>query len=84
MGIDFLSEYSFPLLKKNKSLRFDIFIPSLNILIEYQGKQHYNPVNFFGGEEQFLKQKQNDLMKKEFCFNNNLKLITILILIILN
>lgn len=77
MEIDFLSEYSFSSLKRDKPLRFDIFIPSLNILIEYQGKQHYNPVNFFGGEEQFLKQKQNDLMKKEFCFNNNLKLITI-------
>jgi len=35
MEIDFLSEYSFSSLKRDKPLRFDIFIPSLNILIEY-------------------------------------------------
>lgn len=77
MGVDFLSEYSFPALKKEKPLRFDIYIPSFNVLIEYQGEQHYRPVDFFGGETQFLKQKQNDLMKKEFCISNNFKLVII-------
>ena len=31
----------------------DIFIPSINVGIKYQGLQHYEPVDFFGGEEAY-------------------------------
>ena len=31
----------------------DVYIPSLNVAFEYQGKQHYEPVEFFGGKENF-------------------------------
>ena len=29
----------------------DLYVPSLRTAIEYQGVQHYIPVEFFGGEE---------------------------------
>lgn len=32
---------------------YDIYIPSKNIAIEYQGKQHYEPIEFFGGGDGF-------------------------------
>lgn len=61
---------------KNK-LKFDFFIQSLNICIEYNGRQHYEPNDFFGGEKSFKKQLIRDNIKKEYCENNNIKLIII-------
>lgn len=53
----------------------DIYIPSLSIGIEYQGKQHYKPIEHFGGERHFLHQQENDRKKKALCIKNGVKLI---------
>ena len=53
----------------------DIFIPSLNIGIEYQGKQHYEPIDIFGGVIGFEKTVERDKYKKSLCKDNNVKLI---------
>lgn len=53
------------LLYQNRQLSYDIYIPSLKIAFEYQGKQHFEPVDFFGGEESFIKQKERDKLKKK-------------------
>ena len=53
----------------------DLYIPSLNTAIEYQGIQHYLPIEFFGGEEALLKRKELDQQKKELCQNNQVNLI---------
>lgn len=45
----------------------DIFIPSINCAIEYQGEQHYSAVDYFGGEEKLLEQSQMDALKREKC-----------------
>lgn len=45
--------------------------------IEYQGEQHYKPVNRFGGEQAFQNQLIRDKKKKNFCNNNNIILIEI-------
>ena len=44
-------------------MSYDIFISSLNIAIEYQGKQHFEPVEFFGGEEGYKKTVERDILK---------------------
>lgn len=53
----------------------DIFIPSLNLAIEYQGEQHFHPVDLFGGAEQFQITQERDKRKRELCIQNNIKLI---------
>ena len=53
----------------------DIFIPSLNIGIEYQGLQHYEPVEIFGGEEGYKYRKKLDKQKSKLCREHNIKLI---------
>ena len=62
-------------------LRFDFVIYNKDnkpvIAIEFQGKQHYEPIDFFGGLEQFHKQQEYDNRKREYCFNNNIILIEI-------
>ncbi|PGN29277.1 hypothetical protein [Bacillus thuringiensis] len=46
-----------------------------NIAIEYQGVQHDRPIAFFGGEEQFLRQKERDERKARLCLENKCKII---------
>lgn len=53
----------------------DIFIPSRQIAIEYQGQQHFEPINFFGGKESFIRQQENDNRKKKLCIEHNIILI---------
>ena len=60
-----------------RQLPFDIFIPSQNTIIEYDGKQHYEPIKHFGGEEQFQKQQRLDQIKNNYCRDNGIKLIRI-------
>lgn len=53
----------------------DVYIPSLNTAIEYQGIQHYEPLEIFGGEENFKIQQQRDMEKKKLCAENGVRLI---------
>lgn len=53
----------------------DIFVPSKNLAFEYQGKQHYEAVDFFGGEASFEKMKQLDDLKIKKCKSNEVILI---------
>lgn len=61
--------------------RFDFAIfkedGSLFKLIEFDGEQHFNPVDFFGGEEKFKIQQERDNNKNEYCKNNNIPLLRI-------
>ena len=57
--------------------RLDIFIKELNIAIEYNGKQHYEPVLYFGGQEGYLNIKKRDKIKKKKCKENKCQLIEV-------
>lgn len=46
-------------------------------LIEYQGQQHYRPVDYFGGESQFTVQKEHDKRKRNYASNIGIQLIEI-------
>ena len=56
-------------------MSYDIYICGLKIAIEYQGKQHFEPVDYFGGEESFQTQRQRDQMKSERSRENGVKLV---------
>jgi hypothetical protein len=60
-----------------KGFSFDFFLPDSNTAIEFDGLQHFEPVEFFGGEESFLKQRENDLLKNIYCSNNGINLLRI-------
>ena len=81
--INFIQEYSFDDLyasTQNSPLRFDFAIfknQNLVCLIEYNGKQHYEPIEYFGGEESLKKQQKNDKLKIEYCNNHQIKLYII-------
>jgi hypothetical protein len=56
----------------------DIWIPEYNIGIEYQGDQHFFPVDFFGGKQALKKNKERDARKKALCEENECKLVYVL------
>ena len=58
-------------------LPFDFYIPSIRTCIEFDGQQHYKPLDFFGGEEAYEKLKINDKIKEEYCEDNYINLIRI-------
>ena len=56
-------------------LELDVFIPDLNIGIEYQGIQHFEPVEHWGGQKALEKVRERDRLKKELCDENSIKLL---------
>lgn len=48
-----------------------------NILIEYQGQQHYKPIEFWGGIQRYKEQCIKDKIKYDYCDKNNINLLII-------
>lgn len=57
--------------------RIDFYLPKHNIGIELQGRQHFEPVDYFGGEDEYYNIVERDIRKKKLCEDNNLKLFYI-------
>lgn len=82
-GFDFKEEYVFPGLcsSNGRPLRFDFAIfdddGEIDFLIEFQGKQHYEPSSKFGGKKGLYQQQFNDNKKRRFCALNDIRLIEI-------
>lgn len=53
----------------------DIFMPSQGLAIEYHGKQHFEAVDYFGGESQFKDTRERDQRKRLKCKKAKVKLI---------
>ena len=58
-----------------QGLEFDIFIKEFNLAIEYQGIQHFQPVEHWGGEEALNRQIDRDKKKKEICEKEGIPLL---------
>mgnify|MGYP003516976219 CR=1 FL=1 len=63
-------------------LYFDFYLPDINTCIEYDGRQHFEPVNFGNSSKKevlnyFEETKIRDGIKNDYCKNNNIKLIRI-------
>lgn len=61
----------------NSQLSYDVFIPSLHLAFEYQGKQHFEPIDFFGGKDGFEKQQWRDKQKLKLSIENHITLVYI-------
>lgn len=59
-----------------KSLSYDFYLPSYNLLIEYQGEYHDGTV-LMQTEEEFLKQQEHDRRKREYTVTHNIDLLEI-------
>lgn len=55
--------------------RLDVYLPELNLALEYQGEQHFQSVSLFGGDEGLRKAIERDMLKKKLCDENGVQLI---------
>lgn len=76
-GIKFEKEKKFIDCNHKGALPFDFYLPEYNICIEYNGIQHYKPIEYFGGYERYNSQLVRDKIKNEYCLKNNIHLIII-------
>lgn len=82
LNISFQEQYSAPncISPGNRIMRFDFAIfqdDKVSCLIEINGMQHYSPVKFFGGIKTFQTQKIYDAIKRDYCAQYNIPLISI-------
>jgi hypothetical protein len=75
--IKYIRQKKFNDCKDKNCLPFDFYLPENNTIIEFDGRQHFESFEFFGGYEKFLITKKHDQIKNDYCKNNNIKLIRI-------
>ena len=51
---------------KGHKLRVDFFLPDFEIIIQYNGQQHYKPIPYFNGIQGFRKQQLYDNYKRDY------------------
>lgn len=77
--IVYSKEKKFDDCKNKKPLPFDFYLDDFNACIEVDGVGHYRPVAFGGRKEEaqdiYEQRVQNDLIKTEYCKNNNIPLL---------
>ena len=61
----------------NDQERIQIKIWVYNICIEYDGAQHFEAIEYYGGEKKLKISKQRDEIKNKFCESENIYLFRI-------
>jgi very-short-patch-repair endonuclease len=81
---NFLNDYNIKfesekLIKLYKNIKVDFYFEYFDkkYIIEYNGKQHYESIEFFGGDVIFQEQQKRDLELEKYCNNNDIKLYII-------
>ena len=77
MNFIFKRQKTFPDCKYIDLLYFDFYLIDYNICIEINGIQHYQPIERFGGEPNFILQQKRDAIKVKYCKDNHISLIII-------
>jgi len=60
-----------------KKLSYDFYIPHCNLLIEFDGIQHYDPIEYYGGYEGLMKRRIRDQIKVNYSRDKNINLLRI-------
>lgn len=74
-NIKYVSPFKPDTCRDKYPLHFDFKIN--NMLIEYQGQQHYQPVQHFGGNSTFMIQQKHDQIKRDWAIKHGYREIEI-------
>jgi len=76
LNILYTREKVFPNCKYKKHLRFDFYIESLNMCIEFDGLQHFKKSFFIGKNNEELEIIQlRDQIKNDYCRDHGITLV---------
>jgi hypothetical protein len=76
-NIYYVCQHSFPNCRNILPLRFDFYLPDYNLVIEYQGQQHFVETGYWGKAEKLERTQINDKVKKKYCKKNNIRYLEI-------
>ena len=74
--ISYIKQFVFEDCKDKRVLPFDFYLPDYNIIIEFDGIQHFEIRDIFG-EDNFIQTQKHDIIKNDYCKNNNIHLLRI-------
>ena len=81
LNIEYIKEWKDHDCRDIKKLRFDYYLPDLQIVIEYDGDQHFKPGHWSTDEEeskfQFLMLRRRDAIKSQYCKDHNISLLRV-------
>ena len=77
LGLYYRCQEKFKTCKRTRALPFDFYVPRYNLCIEFDGRQHFETVDAFGGEEALRTTQTNDKIKNIWCCINSLNLLRI-------
>lgn len=81
--IEFIQQYKFKDCKDKRPLPFDFYLPQYNLCVEYDGKGHFQKVDYRGKctddklRENLEYVQKHDKIKTDYCKNNNINLLRI-------
>ena len=75
--ISYYRQHKFHDCKNIFQLPFDFYLSKYRVAIEFDGKQHFEPIEHFGGLESYNRLKTNDKIKNDYCEDNFIELIRI-------
>jgi len=58
-------------------LPFDFYLPEYNLIVEFDGVQHFKPVAHFSGDAGFKNTQHHDNIKTNYCYDNDIILCRI-------
>ena len=76
-NIEYKTQYWFKDCRNIKPLPFDFYLPKFELLIEFDGIQHFESGHFGDTEEDLKHRRYLDNIKNEYCKNKNIKLLRI-------
>lgn len=76
-NIIFEQQKTFKGLSYKRLLKFDFYLPEYKTCIEFDGEQHYRPIQYWGGEKGFKELQIKDSLKNVYCQVNNIPLLRV-------
>jgi hypothetical protein len=74
-NILFSTQKKFEWLKYKHDMTLDFYLPDYNVAIECQGRQHFEIVDWFGGEKGYNLIIKRDKLKRELCEKHGIKIL---------
>lgn len=75
IGAKYERQKRFDWLRYKQPQSLDFYLPDIKVAIECQGRQHYVPIDFFGGEKSFSDSVARDVNKQKLCEAHEISVI---------
>ena len=74
-NVEYCFQYTFEDCRDTNKLPFDFYLPSINLIIEFDGRQHFVETDFFSYS--YEKTVYHDNIKNEYCKNHGIEMLRI-------